>query len=112
MAQTMVETQRDGRVLTVRLHNPPRNFMTGAMVGELESLVRGLEGGDSIGAVVVTGGMDGVFITHFDVAEILAASEAVGPAPTRAVAAGALRAAGAVSRIPGARDALTRTPAV
>jgi enoyl-CoA hydratase len=110
MPDKTLEVRREGRVMTVRLVNPPRNFMTGRMVLELEELVAGLEGDGSIGAVVLTGGIEGVFITHFDVAEILAASEAVGPAPP-AVAAGALRAAGAIGRIPGGKDALGRTPA-
>ena len=111
MSNTTLEVERDGRVMTVRLVNPPRNFMTGVMVGELERLVAVVEDDGSIGAVVLTGGMDGVFITHFDVAEILAGSEAVGPAPPRAVAGGALRATGAIGRIPGAKGALGRTPA-
>jgi enoyl-CoA hydratase len=110
MPETMLQIERQGRVMTVRLVNPPRNFMTGRMVLELEELVAGLEGDGSIGAVVLTGGVDGVFITHFDVAEILAASQAVSPAPA-AVTAGALRAAGAIGRIPGGKDALGRTPA-
>jgi enoyl-CoA hydratase len=110
MPQAMLQVEREGRVMTVRLVNPPRNFMTGRMVLELEELVAGLEGDGSIGAVVLTGGVDGVFITHFDVAEILAASQAVSPAPA-AVTAAALRAAGAIGRIPGGKDALGRTPA-
>src|SRR3954471_10347324 len=104
MPEKMLDVRREGRVMTVRMVNPPRNFMTGNMVLELEELVAGLEGDGSIGAVVLTGGIDGVFITHFDVSEIVAASEAVGPAPP-AVAAGALRAAGAIGRIPGAKEA-------
>jgi enoyl-CoA hydratase len=111
MARTMVETQRDGRVMTVRLSHPPHNFMTGRMVAELADLVDDLRDDASVGAVIVTGGVEGSFVTHFDVAEILAGSEAVGPAPGRAVAGGALRAAGAIARIPGAKDALGRTPA-
>src|SRR5215212_5263405 len=105
MPDNKLEIEREGRVMTVRLVNPPRNFMTGRMVLELEQLVAELEGDGSIGAVVLTGGIDGVFITHFDVAEILAASQAVSPAPP-AVAGGALRAAGAIGRIPGGKDAL------
>ena len=77
MPEKMLDLRREGRVMTVRMVNPPRNFMTGRMVLELEELVAGLEGDGSIGAVVLTGGIDGVFITHFDVAEIVAASEAV-----------------------------------
>src|SRR5688572_10734789 len=106
-----VTTQRAGRVLTVRLSNPPRNFMTGAMVTELEEVVRDVEDDRSVGAVVITGAAEGVFITHFDVREILAGSEAVGRGTPAAVASGALRAAGAIGRVPGGKGALERTPA-
>ena len=39
MAAATVHAQREGRVMVVRLDNPPRNFMTGAMVEELHALV-------------------------------------------------------------------------
>jgi enoyl-CoA hydratase len=71
-----VRTERDGRVLTVTLDNPPRNFMNGRMVGELDALTKELEADDSIGAVVITGAPEEIFITHFDVAEIAAGAKA------------------------------------
>jgi enoyl-CoA hydratase/carnithine racemase len=108
---TMLESNQAGRVLTVRMSNPPRNFMTGRMVVELEEMVRRADEDPSIGAVVLTGAMEGVFITHYDVAEILAVSEAIGTPVSQAVAGGALRTAGAVARIPGGANALGRTPA-
>jgi enoyl-CoA hydratase len=104
-----VHTQRSGRVLVVRLDNPPRNYMTTAMVGELDDLTRGLEGDDSIGAVVITGAPPDVFIAHFDVAEILEGTTR-GPTLSSSQAGGGLRAVGAIERIPRARDVLTRTP--
>ena len=67
MARAMVETQRDGRVMTVRLSHPPHNFMTGRMVAELVDLVDDLRDDASVGAVIVTGGVEGSFVTHFDV---------------------------------------------
>jgi enoyl-CoA hydratase/carnithine racemase len=73
---SIVRTERDGRVLTVTLDNPPRNLMNRRMVGELDALTRELEADDSIGAVVMTGAPDDVFVSHFDVAEILAGAEA------------------------------------
>ena len=109
MAQT-VHSERTGRVLSVRLDNPPRNFMTGRMVAELDELVRSLDGDGSIGAVVVTGAMEDVFITHFDVREILAGVESVRVPMPPVAAGGALRVAGALGRIPGAGSALRRSP--
>src|SRR5438046_3023567 len=105
-----VRTEREGRVLTVTLDNPPRNFMNGRMVAELDDLTRELEADSSIGAVVLTGAADGIFIMHYDVAEIVAGAEA-SPSVSPGLVGGALRAVGAVSRVPGADAALGRTPA-
>ena len=58
--------------MTVRLVNPPHNFMTRPMVLALEELIESLETDASVGAVIITGGVEGKFITHYDVAEILA----------------------------------------
>jgi enoyl-CoA hydratase len=104
-----VNTERDGRVMTVTLDNPPRNFMNGPMVGELDKLTRELESDSSIGAVVVTGAAAGIFIMHYDVAEIAAGAEQ-SPTVAPSVVGGGLRAIGAVSRVPGADAALGRTP--
>ena len=108
---TQVILEREGRVLTVRLSNPPRNFMTGRMVRELADLVASLEGDRSVGAVVLTGDAEGIFITHFDVQEILTAAEAIGATPPGRVVSGALRVTGAIGRAPGGQAALERTPA-
>jgi enoyl-CoA hydratase/carnithine racemase len=105
-----VRRERSGRVLTVTLDNPPRNFMTGQMVGELDELTRELEGDRSIGAVVLTSPADGIFITHYDVDEIARGSEATPQVSSRQAGAG-LRAVGAVARLPGGRDVVERTPA-
>jgi hypothetical protein len=51
MAAKTVITEQSGRVLTVRLHNPPHNFMTGEMVAELDELIRDLERDQSVGAM-------------------------------------------------------------
>lgn len=105
-----LRTERAGRVMTVTLDNPPRNFMNGRMVHELDELTRDLEDDRSVGAVVLTGAADGIFIMHYDVAEIVAGAEA-SPSVSAGMAGGALRAVGAVSRVPGAGSALGRTPA-
>ena len=111
MAAQTVHTEQHGRVLTVRLDNPPRNFMNGRMVAELGSLVRRLQGDRSIGAVVITGAPDDVFITHYDVGEIAGAAGALSATFSPGQAAGGLRAVGAARRVPGVRGAIGRTPA-
>jgi enoyl-CoA hydratase/carnithine racemase len=104
------ETERHGRVLVVRIDHPPHNFMTGQMVRELGDLVRSLEGDRSIGAVVITGKPDDLYITHYDVGEILASVERAGIAAPPWLTAIVLRIAGAVRRVPGLRAAAERTP--
>lgn len=106
-----LRTARNGRVLTVTFDNPPSGFMTGAMVDELDALTRSLEGDRSIGAVVMTGAMEGVFVMHYDIAEIVDGAEAVGASVGRGVAGGAVRAVGALRRLPGAGEALGHSPA-
>lgn len=109
MAEQTVHVEREGRVAVWRLDNPPRNFMNGQMVSELEARVDEVAEDASIGAVVLTGVPEGTFITHYDVREILAGTE--GPSVSASMASGALRAVGAASRVPGGEAALRRTPA-
>jgi enoyl-CoA hydratase/carnithine racemase len=111
MAKETVKVEQSGRVLIARLDNPPRNFMTTAMVRELDKLTSALEDDRSVGAVVLTGSLDDVFITHFDVAEILAGSAQVGATISPAQAGGSLRAVGVLERVPRVRPLLERTPA-
>ncbi len=107
----MLKRTRDGRVLVVRVDNPPHNFMNREMVRELDELTRSLEGDGSVGSVVITGAPEHLFITHYDVAEILAGVRDVGVAPPPALAGGMLRLAGTVKRVPGLREAAKRTRA-
>ena len=106
-----IRTERDGRVLTVWLDNPPRNFLNGAMVAELDNLITALEGDRAVGAVIFTGGVDDIFITHYDVGEILAGTEGLGGTVSQTIAGGGLRAVGALTRVPGVGPNLERTPA-
>lgn len=110
MARTF-QTESTGRVLTVRFDNPPHNFMNRVMVAELDELLDSIDGDRSVGSVVLTGKPDGVFITHYDVEEILAGSQGVGRSISAGVAGASLQTVGGLTHIPGARQALRRTPA-
>jgi enoyl-CoA hydratase len=105
------ETDREGRVLTLRFDNPPLNLMDRVMVAELDELLDSLEGDRSLGSVVLTGKPEGVFITHYDVEEIRRGAEGVGRSLSAGVAGASLQTVGGVARLPGARAALGRTPA-
>jgi enoyl-CoA hydratase len=105
------DTERSGRVLTVRFDNPPHNFMNRVMIAELESLVDEIDGDRAIGSVVLTGKPDDVFITHYDIEEILAGSAGVGRPISAGVAGASLQTVGGLARVPGVAGALHRTPA-
>src|SRR5262245_44903737 len=107
---TTLETERRGRVLVVRVDNPPHNFMTGEMVRELSELFESLRRERSVGAVVITGKPERLYITHYDVGEILASVRRAGIAAPPWLTSIVLRIVGAIRRVPVLRDLAERTP--
>jgi enoyl-CoA hydratase len=105
-----LETERRGRVLVVRIDNPPHNFMTAEMVRELSDQFASIRNDRSVGAVVITGKPERLYITHYDVGEILASVERAGIAAPPWLTSILLRVAGAVRRVPVLRDLAGRTP--
>ena len=71
-----IEVERRGAVALGRLINPPQNLMNAAMVAELGQLAQDVEGDAEVRALVLTGGVTGIFITHYDVSELVRASDA------------------------------------
>ena len=63
-----VDLSRRGPVAVVTLSNPPRGLMDEAMEEGLAAVIEELETDPAIRAVVLTGGQDGVFVRHYDVA--------------------------------------------
>ncbi len=111
MAERILHTERRGRVLVGVLANPPLNFMDRDMVAELDELVGSLEGDEEIGAVVLTGGVDGSFVTHYSIPEIIdGIREVPGPSPGARAAGALLRSTGGIERVPGGKAVLSRTP--
>ena len=106
----MLDVERRGRVLVISADHPPHNFMNAEMVRELEQVVHSLRGDRSVGAVVITGKPDDLYITHYDVGEILASVQRAGIAAPPWLTAIVLKIAGAVRRIPVLRDLAERTP--
>ena len=84
--------------------------MTAEMVRELKELVRSVDGDDAIGAVVITGKPDDLYITHYDVGEILVSVQRAGIAAPPWLTGIILRIVGTVRWIPGLRDLVGRTP--
>ncbi len=111
MPERILHSERQGPVLICALANPPLNFMNREMVAELDELVSSLEADEETRAVVLTGGVEGSFVTHYDVEEILdGVREVPGPAPGARLAGALLRSAGGAERVPGGRAVLSRTP--
>jgi enoyl-CoA hydratase len=106
----MLDVERRGRVLVVSVDHPPHNFMNAEMVRELERLVHSLRGDRSVGAVVITGKPDDLYITHYDVGEILASVQRAGIAAPPWLTAIVLRIAGAMRHVPVLRELAERTP--
>ena len=109
MAQ-MLAAERDGRVLTVLIDHPPHNFMTAEMVRELDRLTRSLRRDRSVGSVIFTGSPPDLFVSHYDVGEILASIERVGVAAPPWLTGAMLRIAAPIRRTPGLRTLAERSP--
>ncbi|HGM7657432.1 TPA: enoyl-CoA hydratase/isomerase family protein [Pseudomonas aeruginosa] len=109
LAPRHLRIEQRGRALQVLLDNPPANFLTTAVMQELADLLDDLEQRQDIGAVILSGAADGVFLTHFDVDEI---ERAVAPITfsmpawlTRLL----LESESLLRHLPGARKLLRRT---
>ena len=72
MGQIIIE--RRGAVAIVTLTNPPEGYMDSATVAELDAATLELEGDSAVRAVVITGGLPGVFVRHYSVHELGALS--------------------------------------
>lgn len=64
-------------IATVTFANPPRGYMNAAQVAELDRIVDQISTDDNIRVVIFTGGVLGVFIRHYDVAEIVAVAKMI-----------------------------------
>jgi enoyl-CoA hydratase len=65
-----VQLEQDGRVLTVRYSSPPLNFATTAFIRDLDRLTSSADRDATVGAIVLTGGVEGRFLTHADPREL------------------------------------------
>ena len=69
-----LKVARDGPVAVCTIVNPPQNLMNGRMVQEFLRLADEVEADEAVRVLVLTGGVEGIFITHFDVSELVAGS--------------------------------------
>ncbi|WP_107656749.1 enoyl-CoA hydratase/isomerase family protein [Nocardia suismassiliense] len=97
-----IELIRDGRVLTARVVAPPLNFATPEFVRDLDLLTAAVDADDTVGAVVLTGGLPGRFLTHADPRALTGMIELPHPFVPARVAAPFLRFGDVAMRLPGA----------
>jgi enoyl-CoA hydratase len=74
----MIRIETNCTVRTIFTSNPPRNMMTSATAAELDAAVADALADPAIRVLILTGGEPGVFIRHYDVAEISLMLEGVG----------------------------------
>lgn len=103
-----LQLEQEGRVLTARFSNPPLNFMTTGFIRELDELTRAVDRDPSVGAVVLTGGVDGRFLTHLDAGELAGIADFPHPRLPMRLAQGIVPVLNAVLRLPGIAGLLER----
>ena len=67
-----IDIKADGPVQTWTLKNPPMNYMTAPLCRDLLECIGKAENDESVRAIVMTGGVEGKFITHYSVDELAA----------------------------------------
>ena len=72
----LVSIERHGGAVVVIYANPPLGTMTGAGAQEMLEKVRPLAGDPAVRSIIITGGLPGIFIRHYDVGELSVASDA------------------------------------
>lgn len=78
---SQISTEVSEGVAIVRFGNPPKGFMNQQTITELRNLASAYSKNTSIGAIVFTGSLEGVFIRHYDVGELAAAGDAISKIP-------------------------------
>jgi enoyl-CoA hydratase/carnithine racemase len=76
-----LEIRREGRTLWVEIHNPHVNFLTVDILEELWDVVKHVEKDDSVRVLVLTGGIEDIYIMHFSIPELLRIAEESNTSP-------------------------------
>jgi len=77
----LVSVERRGGAAVVTYANPPLGTMTAAGAQEMLEKIDSLSRDPAVRSIVITGGLPGIFIRHYDVGELSTASDAVQNAP-------------------------------
>jgi enoyl-CoA hydratase/carnithine racemase len=71
----LAEVRVEDGIATVTFNNPPRGYMNSAQVQALDVIVDRLAADDTVRVIIFAGGVPGVFVRHYDVAEIMTSYE-------------------------------------
>lgn len=77
----LVTVSRQGGAAVMTYANPPFGTMTAAGSQEMLDAFRPLAADPAVRSVIITGGLPGIFIRHYDVDELCAMGEALAKAP-------------------------------
>jgi len=77
----LVSVERHGGAAVVSYANPPLGTMTAAGSQEMLETIRPLAEDPAVRSIIITGGLPGIFIRHYDVGELSTASDATENAP-------------------------------
>jgi len=78
---SFVTVDRRGGAAVVTYANPPIGTMTAAGAQEMLDKVRPLAADPAVRSIILTGGVPGIFVRHYDVGELSTASDAAKDAP-------------------------------
>jgi len=68
MARVKIEIE--GAIAVLLISNPPNGYMTDSLVGDLYRAFREVDGDPKTRSIIITGEAPGVFIQHYDLAEL------------------------------------------
>lgn len=70
-ARRFFDVEQRGPAAVVTIKNPPRNFLTTEMLRELSSIHSEALRDSAVRALIITGGVDGYFVAHADLAHLV-----------------------------------------
>ena len=96
---SLVTQERHGGALVITYANPPIGTMTAAGSVEMLAAVKAAAEDPSVRSIILTGGVPGIFVRHYDVGELSSASDSLAGAPPPTAPAPGAREGGAFGEL-------------